>query len=58
MTLILEGIAQAQKAIKPLYLETSTRANSRYYKNKGFEHHHTVTLDNSNEVEIFMMRLM
>ena len=58
------GSAILSKAIReqelnqiPLYLETSSEANVKYYERKGFSLYHSIVLDSATSLTIYLMKL-
>jgi GNAT superfamily N-acetyltransferase len=58
------GSAILTKAIReqelnkiPLYLETSSEANVKYYERKGFSLYHSIVLDSATSLTIYLMKL-
>lgn len=58
------GSAILSKAIReqelnqiPLYLETSSEANVKYYERKGFSLYHSIVLDSATSFTIYLMKL-
>lgn len=57
------GSAILTKAIReqelnkiPLYLETSSEANVKYYERKGFSLYHSIVLDSTTALTIYLMK--
>jgi ribosomal protein S18 acetylase RimI-like enzyme len=49
-------LEKCQQNKTEVYLETSTKSNVLYYQKKGFEVYNTLTLGQSNEIELFLMK--
>lgn len=54
--IISKAINRFEQDKVPLYLETSTDSNLKYYQRKGFELYHSMILDSKTQLTTYLMR--
>ena len=54
--ILAKAIREQQLNGIPLYLETSSEANVKYYQRKGFSLYHSIVLDSTTALTIYLMK--
>ncbi len=54
--ILSKAISSFQVDNVPLYLETSTESNLKYYERKGFKLYHSIVSDSETQLKIYLLR--